>query len=339
MSRGRRRAAALRRTHDQRPHAPLIDGRVGRARLALTVSGLPIGELFWRQLKFADFDVSEMSISSLAIATSRAPTDWVALPVFTMRLVLPHRDPGPRRRRDRVSRPTCAGKRVGVLEYQQTVGRLDPGLARARVRDPRAGHGVVHAARARAQPRRLDRLPAARRRAALRTSRRRRTIGEMIVARRARRAAVLSADPATISIDRSQPRPRARSARPAALPRRRGRSAPLLRADGDLPGEPLRGRAARARRSRSGDRARIAGTPSSRRTRSRAARRSLAAPAADVGLLDAATGTALAADPLAYGVKANRPTLDALLAYIHEQGLRSRRVAIDELFAAPILDR
>jgi 4,5-dihydroxyphthalate decarboxylase len=62
---------------------------------------------------------------------------------------------------------------------------------------------------------------------------------------------------------------------------------------------------------------------------------SLAAPAGDVGLLEGAAAASLGTDPLAYGVQANRPTLDALLDYIYEQGLSGRRVAIDELFVDP----
>jgi 4,5-dihydroxyphthalate decarboxylase len=39
------------------------------------------------------------------------------------------------------------------------------------------------------------------------------------------------------------------------------------------------------------------------------------------------------ADWWAYGLEANRPTLEALTQYVHEQGLSDRRVAIEELFA------
>jgi 4,5-dihydroxyphthalate decarboxylase len=38
-----------------------------------------------------------------------------------------------------------------------------------------------------------------------------------------------------------------------------------------------------------------------------------------------------------YGVEPNRPTIEALLQYLHEQGLASRRVALEELFAASTL--
>ena len=66
-------------------------------------------------------------------------------------------------------------------------------------------------------------------------------------------------------------------------------------------------------------------------------RASLLEPASATGLIDGALASDLNTDPLAYGVKANRPTLDALLDYIHEQGLSSRRVAIEELFAESVL--
>jgi len=39
-----------------------------------------------------------------------------------------------------------------------------------------------------------------------------------------------------------------------------------------------------------------------------------------------------------YGVAPNRPSLDALLQYTHEQGLAPRRIAIDELFAPSTLN-
>jgi 4,5-dihydroxyphthalate decarboxylase len=38
-----------------------------------------------------------------------------------------------------------------------------------------------------------------------------------------------------------------------------------------------------------------------------------------------------------YGIEANRPTIEALLQYLHEQGLASRRVAVEELFTASTL--
>ena len=64
---------------------PLIDGDVVPEGIGLTATVVHPSEMFWRQLKFAEFDVSEMSMSSLVISTARGPTPWVALPVFTTR--------------------------------------------------------------------------------------------------------------------------------------------------------------------------------------------------------------------------------------------------------------
>ncbi len=85
----------------------------------LRATGLSPSEMFWRQLKFGEFDVSEMSLASLMIATAHGPTDWVAIPVFTMRqffhtTVLVRSDAG-------IAEPAdLRGKRVGVAEFQQT---------------------------------------------------------------------------------------------------------------------------------------------------------------------------------------------------------------------------
>ena len=98
---------------------PILDGSVTPRGIRLMATAVLAPELFWRQLKFADFDISEMSIASLTIATSKAPTDWVALPVFSMRRffhsqILVRSAAG-------IEKPAdLKGKRVGVPEYQQT---------------------------------------------------------------------------------------------------------------------------------------------------------------------------------------------------------------------------
>jgi 4,5-dihydroxyphthalate decarboxylase len=98
---------------------PLIDSAVTAEGIALTVTVLHPSEMFWRQLRFAEFDVSEMSMSSLLISTARGPTPWVALPAYTTReffhtRILVRADIG-------IASPAdLRGKRVGVPEYQQT---------------------------------------------------------------------------------------------------------------------------------------------------------------------------------------------------------------------------
>ena len=50
----------------------ILDGQIAPDAIKLHPTALHPSEMFWRQLKFAEFDVSEMSMSSLTIATSKA---------------------------------------------------------------------------------------------------------------------------------------------------------------------------------------------------------------------------------------------------------------------------
>src|SRR5262245_60772497 len=64
---------------------PILEGRVTPQGIKLVPTMVHPSEMFWRQLRFAEFDVSEMSMSSLIIAAARGDTRFVAIPVFTMR--------------------------------------------------------------------------------------------------------------------------------------------------------------------------------------------------------------------------------------------------------------
>ena len=98
---------------------PILDGAVKPDGIDLVPSVIHGSEIFWRQLKYADFDVSEMSFSSLMMAKARGDDAWVGLPVFTTRSffhtgMLVRTDAG-------IDSPAdLKGKRVGVPEYQQT---------------------------------------------------------------------------------------------------------------------------------------------------------------------------------------------------------------------------
>ena len=84
-------------------------------------------ELFWRQLHFAEFAVSEMSCSSFMIVTGQGDTRFVGLPIFTTRrffhtTILVSRKSG-------IEKPAdLKGKRVGVPEYQQTAALWTRGV-------------------------------------------------------------------------------------------------------------------------------------------------------------------------------------------------------------------
>ncbi len=106
---------------------PIFDGAVTADAIDLYPSAVHPSELFWRQLRFADFDVSEMSLSSLMIAVAKGDDRWVGLPVFTTRYffhtrILVRTDAG-------IEKPAdLKGKRVGVPEYQQTAALWGRGI-------------------------------------------------------------------------------------------------------------------------------------------------------------------------------------------------------------------
>lgn len=98
--------------------APLFDGRVKVEGLELIPTKSDPSETFWRQLKFEEFEISEMSLSSYVIARSHG-MDMMAIPAFPARRFMQtqlyyHVDSGIKSAADLV------GKRLAVGEYQQT---------------------------------------------------------------------------------------------------------------------------------------------------------------------------------------------------------------------------
>ncbi len=98
---------------------PILEGQVRPVGIDLVPSAVPATELFWRQLRFADFDVSEMGLTSMITANSRGDHRWVGLPIFTTRRffhaeILVRRDAGIRGPSD------LKGKRMGVPDYRGT---------------------------------------------------------------------------------------------------------------------------------------------------------------------------------------------------------------------------
>lgn len=98
---------------------PIIEGKVKPDGIDLVCTPIHASELFWRQLRFGDFDISEMSFSSLMIAIAQGDTRWVGIPVFTTRRMF---QVGTLVRKDRgIDKPSdLKGKKLGVPEYQQT---------------------------------------------------------------------------------------------------------------------------------------------------------------------------------------------------------------------------
>jgi 4,5-dihydroxyphthalate decarboxylase len=106
---------------------PILDGTVKPDGIELVASVVDVAELFWRQLKFGDFDVSEMSMSTLMMLKAQGNDDWVGLPIFTTRRFF-HTQVWVRRAAGIETPADLKGKRVGVPEYQQTAALWTRGV-------------------------------------------------------------------------------------------------------------------------------------------------------------------------------------------------------------------
>jgi 4,5-dihydroxyphthalate decarboxylase len=97
----------------------LLDGRVEPEGVDLTFIPLRPGETFWRMLNHNEFDASEMSLSSYTILRSEGDTRFIAIPVFPSRVF---RHSAVYLRADSpIEKPQdLKGKRVGVGDYQMT---------------------------------------------------------------------------------------------------------------------------------------------------------------------------------------------------------------------------
>ena len=313
---------------------PLIDGAVAPAGISLTTTVVHPSEMFWRQLRFAEFDVSEMSMSSLLISTARGPTRWVALPVFTTReffhtRILVRADAG-------ISSPAdLKGKRVGVPEYQQTAAIWGRGVLEnefgVRPRDMEffmervadKSHGGASGFKPPAGVT-VHQIPAST------------NIGEMLVAGELD-ATLLYLTHRNL-VDRS---------RIDFSVDKRVR--PLF------PDRPAEGRRYYAKTGIYP----INHTVVIRRTlvekhpwialnlysafaaaRAEVLRAGNVALAShfETGLIGEDVRNAVATDPMAYGVKATRKVLETIADYVHAQGLTDRRVKIDELFVPSTMD-
>ena len=105
--------------HPNARSGAVLDGKIKADGIDLLVTKAFPSEIFWRQLHFSEFDISEMSMSSLLILLASGNRDWVALPVFTTRRFF-HTGMWARNDAGIKAPADMRGKRVGVPEYQQT---------------------------------------------------------------------------------------------------------------------------------------------------------------------------------------------------------------------------
>ena len=105
----------------------LITGRIVPEGIRLTCLTLPVEEIFFRFLKYREWDVSELSFAKYASLISQGDDSLTAIPVFPSRIfrhssVYVRRD-GPVR-----SPEDLAGKRIGLPEWAQTAAVYSRGF-------------------------------------------------------------------------------------------------------------------------------------------------------------------------------------------------------------------
>jgi 4,5-dihydroxyphthalate decarboxylase len=289
--------------------------------------------MFWRQLKFAEFDVSEMSMSSMTIATAQGPTPWVMLPVFTTREFFHLRALA--RVASGIREPAdLRGKRVGVPEYQQTAAIWGRGVLQHEFgvhprdiewhmeRTPDLSHGGATAFKP------PDGVPVRQIPAST-------NIGEMLV--NGELDATLLYLTHRNLVDRSRidlsndPRFRPLFDRKTEGPRYFQKTGIYQINHGMVVRRSIHERhpwvALNIYNAFAKARAEVL------RARDTALHRHY-----EPGLVGDDVRRALATDPMAYGVKGNRKVLETITQYVHEQGLSPRRVALEELFAPSTLD-
>jgi 4,5-dihydroxyphthalate decarboxylase len=98
---------------------PLKDGRVKPEGLDINYLVMSVEEIFWRMMKYEEFDVSELSMGAFLTAAARGRRPFIAIPVFPSRTfrhrcIFVNANSGIRRVED------LRGKRMGVPEYSMT---------------------------------------------------------------------------------------------------------------------------------------------------------------------------------------------------------------------------
>lgn len=312
---------------------PLLDGAVQPAGIKLILSPMESAEMFWRQFEFAEFDVSELSMSGLARAISLGERTWVGLPIFTLRRfyhtqLLVRADAG-------IASPAdLRGTRAGVPDYVLTsvvwargfladdFGITPHDFSWAMERDAERSLGGATAFEPPAglqfsylrPDQSLDRMLLA---------------GELDV--------LFHYITAQNLVDRSRANLRGDPRVRTLFPDVAAESARYHRATGMYPVN----HCVAVRRTVLERYPWVALNlfDAFHAASERVIARGLAAlqPHVDAGSIDRSVRTAVAKDPWAYGVANARIETETLLRYLHEQGITARRVALEEMFAPSTL--
>jgi 4,5-dihydroxyphthalate decarboxylase len=306
----------------------ILDGAIAPDGIKFYATPMHPSEMFWRQLKFGEFDVSEMSMSSMTIATSQGPTPWVMIPVFTTREFFHLRCLV--RVASGIKEPAdLKGKRVGVPEYQQTAALWSRGVLQHEFgvhprevewhmeRTPDMSHGGATAFKP-PEGVTVRQIPAST------------NIGEMLV--KGELDATLLYLTHQNLVDRSRI-DLSNDNRFRPLFDRKAEAARYYRKTGIY--QINHGMVIRRSILERYPWAALNIYNAFKEARSRVlrARDTALHHHYEPGLIGDDVRRTLASDTMAYGVKTNRKVLETVTQYVHEQGLSVRRVGLEELFA------
>ena len=313
---------------------PVLDGTLVPDGIdLLSTVGHP-SEIFWRQLHFKEFDLSEMSLSSLLMAIANGNRDWVGLPIFTSRRFF--HTWGWVRLASGVDKPQdLKGKRVGVPEYQQTAALWSRGVLKDEFgvepqdmewwmeRTEERSHGGATGFRPPAGIR-FNRIPADQ------------SIGSMLVEGKLDATLLYLTD--NNLVDRSRvtlngnPQFRLLFPNPVAEGQRYFQKTGIYPINHGMV----------IRRSIHEQYPWVAlnifNAFQKAKELANARLKELVSTHLELGLLGADARQALGVDPYPYGVKSNQKTLDAITHYSFDQGLTPRLMQLDEIFAPSTLD-
>jgi 4,5-dihydroxyphthalate decarboxylase len=290
--------------------------------------------MFWRQLKYGDFDISEMSLSSLFISVARGDCRWVALPIYTSRMFF-HTNILVRKDRGIHTPADLRGKRVGVPEYQQTAALWSRGILEHEFnvaardiewfmeRGPDKSHGGATGFKP-PEGVRLSHIPPTT------------NIGEMLM------AGTLDATVLYLTnrnlVDRSTVDLSNVDVIGPLFPDKRAEMARYFSKTGIYPinHTVVIKRELYEKHPWLALNLYHAFVDAKRHVEHEAAESMQSY--FDTGLVDPAAEQSLKSDPKAYGMKASRHVIETISQYVFEQGLTDRKVGVEELFAPSTLE-
>lgn len=311
---------------------PILQGRHQPQGINLIPTMVHPSEMFWRQLKFAEFDVSEMSLSSLCIARARGDDRFIGLPIYTARMFFHTRIYV---RKDRgIEKPEdLKGKRIGVPEYQQTSALWSRGILQhewgVHARDiewfMERTPEISHAGATGFKPPegvKINQIPLSS------------NIGQMLLDGELD-GTLLYLDKPNL-VDRSTAD--INGVCKLLFPDRTAESARYYAKTGIYPINHAMVIKREAHEKYPWAAVNIYHAFMAAKAEVEKAAQKTVEDYTACGLIDPAANAMFRADPKAYGVRASRKVIETIAQFVHEQGLTDRRVAVEELFAPATLE-